>query len=104
MCLRCKVENAFYAGTRQIMECTAFGVPDERLGEDIALMVYMKKGQSATVPEMLKSVSQTLSNFKCPKAKHVFVIDHPLPRGDTGKIQKAQVRRDAAQMLSKSKL
>eukprot|EP00037_Helgoeca_nana_P010182 m.89522 g.89522 ORF g.89522 m.89522 type:complete len:586 (+) comp20064_c0_seq2:196-1953(+) len=104
-----EVENAFYAGTSAIMECTAFGVPDERLGEEIALMVFLKKGEiKATIPDMLASVAGTLANFKTPQARHVFIIDNPLPRGATGKIQKAQVRKDAAALLallgSKSKL
>jgi acyl-CoA synthetase (AMP-forming)/AMP-acid ligase II len=91
------------------MECTAFGVPDERLGEEIALMVFLKKGEiKATIPDMLASVAGTLANFKTPQARHVFIIDNPLPRGATGKIQKAQVRKDAAALLallcSKSKL
>mmetsp|Transcript_32593 Transcript_32593/g.85327 ORF Transcript_32593/g.85327 Transcript_32593/m.85327 type:complete len:365 (+) Transcript_32593:155-1249(+) len=94
-----EVENAFYAGAPAIMECTAFGVPDARLGEDIALMAYLKPGQRASVSEMRASVGGTLANFKTPNPKHIFVIDRPLPRGATGKIQKAQVRKDAATLL-----
>ena len=95
-----EVEYAFYATTPAIMECTAFGVPDTRLGEDIALMVYFKPGQpQPSVAQLREAVSGSLANFKQPKAEHIFITNKPLPRGATGKIQKAEVRKIAAQRL-----
>lgn len=31
-----------------VMECAAFGVKDERLGEEVGLMIHLKKGFKVT--------------------------------------------------------
>ena len=90
-----EVENAFYRH-RSVLECTAVGVPDTRLGEDIAVMLYLHPGTSATAQELIAAVSKNLAGFKTPKSHHVYFSAEPLPRGATGKILKAQVRTDIA--------
>ena len=39
-----EVEGAFMA-LDPVMECAAFGIKDERLGEEVGVMVYFKQGQ-----------------------------------------------------------
>lgn len=92
-----EVENAFYTEPA-VLECTAVGVPDARLGEDIAVMLYLHPGATATARELVAAVSKNLAAFKTPKPHHVYFSANPLPRGATGKILKAQVRTDIAKM------
>ena len=39
-----QVENAFYEHPA-VMECAAFGLPDARLGEVVAVLVLLKQGR-----------------------------------------------------------
>ena len=79
------------------------GVPDQRLGEDIAVMIYSKELVSKHAVNLIEGVAGTLAAFKTPKPHNVFFTSEPLPRGATGKILKAKVRKNVAAMR-KSKL
>lgn len=92
-----EVEAALY-GDPLVTEAAVFGIPDERLGEAPAAVIYGEKGglDSASV---LAFLSERLAAFKLPAV--IWIADRPLPKLGTGKIDKGALRahyRDAAQV------
>jgi long-chain acyl-CoA synthetase len=71
----------------QVIEVTAYGLPDESLGEILAVSAYVEAGVSAA--DIKDWVSQRLAGFKVPGA--VRLCNTPLPKNPTGKILKKQV-------------
>ncbi len=78
-----------------VHECAVFGVPHERLGEEVAVAVYPIAGQSIDPSELQQFAKESLAAFKVPA--HVFVHDEPLPKNPNGKVLKRQLREEAAQ-------
>lgn len=81
---------AHFAG---VHECAAFGVPHERLGEEVAVAIYPIDGQAVDVDALKAHVGEHLASFKVPTK--VFIYDEPLPKNPNGKILKRQLRERA---------
>lgn len=73
-----------------VHEAAVFGLPHERLGEEVAVAVMPKKGHALDVDAMLAHVESRLAKFKVPTV--VEVKDAPLPRNASGKILKRDIR------------
>ena len=71
-----------------VAEAAAIGVPDEMLGEDVAALVTLKPGASASPDELREHVKGQLAAYKYPR--YVWIVD-ALPHGDTGKILKRAI-------------
>ncbi len=84
-----EVEAAIYEHPA-VYEAAVFGVPDERLGEDVVAVVNPKAGQSVTAEELQAHVAERLAAFKVPH--RVVFIDERLPRNASGKILKRDLR------------
>ena len=93
-----EVEAAFYEHDA-VFECSAFGLPDERLGETVGLAAMRKPGATTTEAELLAAVkaADKLAAFKIPA--HIVLTTEPLPRGATGKILKREIRDALAARL-----
>ena len=78
----------------KVHECAVFGVPHERLGEEVAVAVYALAGETIDPAELQQFARESLASFKVPA--HVFVHDEPLPKNPNGKVLKRQLREDAA--------
>ncbi len=73
-----------------VAECTVFGVPDERLGEEVGVAIFPKEGASID-PEALRGFCrERISNHKIPR--YVWLLDAPLPRNANGKFLKRELR------------
>ena len=73
-----------------VAECCVFGVPDVRLGEEVAAAVVLRSGLSLT-PEALRAhCAEHLAKHKIPR--HLWFLTEPLPRNATGKFLKRQLR------------
>lgn len=70
-----------------VVDCAAFGVPDERYGERLKAMVEVRT--PVTVEELLTHCRSRLSTFKCPE--FVEIVD-TLPRDPNGKVLKRRLR------------
>ena len=82
-----------------ILDCAVFGVPDARLGEEIAVWVKLKPGcESTSQEEILKFAGEHIAVFKVPKYVR-FVTAFPISA--TGKIQKFKMSQTMAQELKK---
>ncbi|XP_027358565.1 oxalate--CoA ligase-like [Abrus precatorius] len=66
-----------------IAQAVAFGVPDEKYGEEIYCAVIPREGSNIDEVEVLRYSKKNLASFKVPKK--VFVTDS-LPKTATGKI------------------
>ncbi|HSS11634.1 MAG TPA: acyl-CoA synthetase, partial [Acidimicrobiales bacterium] len=70
-----------------VVDCAVFGVPDERLGEELQALVEVRRPVSAD--ELREHCRQHLADFKVPR--YVDTVD-ALPRDPLGKIQKRRLR------------
>jgi acyl-CoA synthetase (AMP-forming)/AMP-acid ligase II len=68
-----------------VAEAVTFGIPHEKLGEEVGSAVVLAKDQSTTEAELRTYLSEQLAAFKVPR-KIVFVDE--LPKGATGKVQR----------------
>ncbi len=84
-----EVEAAFYEHAA-VHEAAVFGVPHERLGEEVAAVVMLRDGSSATEVELLAHVGERLAAFKVPS--RLRITTEPLPRNAAGKFLKRQLR------------
>jgi len=79
------VESAL-ADHPAIAECAVFGVPDERLGQRVAVAVVLHQGAATpTVADLRERVSATLAATAAPREVHV--VDE-LPRRGIGKLDR----------------
>ena len=86
-----EIENLF-AQHEAIASVLAFGMPDERLGESLHLMVVARDA-GLTEADLRTWAKNRLERFKTPDAFH-FV--EALPAGRTGKADRAAARRSLA--------
>ncbi|GAA3077335.1 long-chain-fatty-acid--CoA ligase [Streptomyces glomeratus] len=64
------------------------GVPHERLGEEVAAAVVLRKGAEATPDELRQFVKDRVAAYKYPRT--VWLVD-ALPTGPSGKILKREI-------------
>jgi fatty-acyl-CoA synthase len=74
-----------------VADCVAVGVPDERFGEAVAVVVAAEPG-AALDPERLKELGDGLARFKRPR--HVVVVEE-IRRGPNGKTDYGWARATA---------
>ena len=73
-----------------VFEAAAFGVPDERLGEELAVVAMRRTGADLDPEAVRAHVAGHLARFKVPR--YVWIRDEPLPRLAAGKIDKRALR------------
>ncbi|MET8433359.1 class I adenylate-forming enzyme family protein [Streptomyces sp900116325] len=73
-----------------VEDAAVLGVAHPVLGEEVAAVVRLRPGATATTDELRAHVGRTLAAFKVPA--HVLVREEPLPRNPTGKILKRELR------------
>jgi oxalate---CoA ligase len=68
-----------------VAQVVCFGMPHPKLGEEVAAVVVLREGASATERELQDFVGQRAADFKVPK-KILFMDE--IPKGATGKLQR----------------
>jgi len=84
-----EVEGAIYEHPA-VYEVAVFGVPHERLGEEVGVAIFPKEGVSLTADDLWKFLDGKISSFKVPN--HVVIMNEPLPRNAAGKFLKTELR------------
>ena len=90
-------ENVYSAEVEAVLyehpavhEAAVFGIPHERLGEEVAAAVMLRAGETATAEDLQAHVAEHLAAFKVPTT--VVLWSEPLPRNASGKILKRELR------------
>ena len=73
-----------------VLDVAIVGLPHEHYGEEVAAVVNLREGTSATVQELQEFAATKLARFKVPT--QVFLRAEPLPRTATGKVLKRDLR------------
>uniref|UniRef100_A0A6N2KQB1 Uncharacterized protein n=1 Tax=Salix viminalis TaxID=40686 RepID=A0A6N2KQB1_SALVM len=84
-----------------IAQAVAFGVPDEKYGEEINCAIIPREGLNIDEDEVLSFCKKNLATFKVPKK--VFITDS-LPKTATGKIQRRIVAEHFLAQISTAKV
>lgn len=84
-----EVEAAIYTHPA-VHEAAVFGIPHERLGEEVAAAIIPKAGQTIDPEELREFLKPHLAAFKIPSI--VDVRNDPLPRNASGKFLKRDLR------------
>jgi long-chain acyl-CoA synthetase len=89
-----EVEAAIYRHDA-VAEAAVFGIPDERLGEDVAAAIVLRPGTALTTTELQIFLAETIAKHKIPST--VMFLEESLPRNASGKFLKRDLR---AQLLA----
>ncbi|MDJ0866384.1 MAG: AMP-binding protein [Myxococcota bacterium] len=84
-----EVEAAIYEHPA-VYEAAVFGLPHERLGEEVAAAVYCRPGERLDADDLRRHVGERIAGFKVPT--YVEIAEAPLPRNASGKILKRSIR------------
>jgi acyl-CoA synthetase (AMP-forming)/AMP-acid ligase II len=68
-----------------VAQAVAFGMPHEKLGEEVAAAVVLRDGKTADERELRDFAAARLADFKVPR-KIIFRAE--IPKGATGKLQR----------------
>ncbi|HYP43933.1 MAG TPA: long-chain fatty acid--CoA ligase [Propionibacteriaceae bacterium] len=85
-----EVEEILYSHPA-VAEAAVLAVPDPRHGEEVAAMVTLKDGATATEDELRDFVKGQIAAYKYPRVLRFGV----LPKGPTGKILKREITFDS---------
>jgi long-chain acyl-CoA synthetase len=91
-----EVEDAIYSHP-QVKEVVVFGVPHERLGEEVTCMIVTRNGESISAEELHHHLAQHLAEFQIPS--RVFYQHQDLPRIASGKFNKRALRQQTIESL-----
>jgi long-chain acyl-CoA synthetase len=81
-----EVEEVLYAHPA-VAEAAVLGIPDPVHGEEIAALVQLKDGATASADELRDWVAGRIAAFKYPRV----IAFGPIPKGPTGKILKREI-------------
>jgi long-chain acyl-CoA synthetase len=88
-----EVESAIYQHPA-IHEAAVFGIPDERLGEEVAVTIHLVEGATLTADDLRAFLRKKIAAFMIPS--RVVFVDEPLPRNPAGKFLKRELRQGLA--------
>jgi len=84
-----EVESAI-SSLDQVQECAVFGLPHDRLGEEVATVICLAPGAKLNAAELVDLLKAKLAIYKIPSK--IIVQSERLPRIATGKIAKKDIR------------
>jgi fatty-acyl-CoA synthase len=94
-----EIEN-FYFTHPKVADIAVFGVPDEKMGEEVGAWIKLHEGVDAHPEEFRDYAKEKISHFKIPR--YVWVVEE-FPMTVTGKIQKFRIREIVSGWLKKVK-
>jgi len=84
-----EIEDAAYQ-LDEVQECVVFGVPDDKLGEELVLVYYCREETPITIEELRAHLADKLAGFKVPR--YIEVSHQPLPLNVSNKLFKRKIR------------
>ena len=85
-----EVESAIYEHPA-VHEAAVFGVPHERLGEEVGVAILVNDGMTLTPEELWAFLDAKIAKFKIPT--QVVIMTEPLPRNAAGKFLKRELQQ-----------
>jgi long-chain acyl-CoA synthetase len=86
----CAEVEAALSGHPAVVSACVFGLPDEALGEQVAVAVQVGPSDTVRAEELQAFVAKSLAAYKVPTK--LWIRTEPLPTGATGKVLKKEVR------------
>lgn len=80
------------AGHESVQEACVFGVPDERWGETVKVVVVRQPGAELSAAEVVAWCRDRLAGYKRPHYVQ-FMTQEELPRSTTGKLQRHELAK-----------
>lgn len=84
-----EIENVAYRHP-SVKEVAVFGVADDAMGEELAMVCYPQPRFALTEEELRAHLAKALPTFKVPK--YIALTDKPLPRNASEKIHRLALR------------
>jgi long-chain acyl-CoA synthetase len=84
-----EVESALYDHDA-VTECSVFGVPDDRLGEEVGVAVFCNSNVAVSADELREHCAERIAKHKIPR--YIWMASEPLPRNASGKFLKKDLR------------
>lgn len=97
--MKAEIER-FLRTNDKIFDCYVFGVPDERVGEELCVWIKLKSGMQMTADEVKEFCKGNVAYFKIPR--YVKFVDS-FPINATGKAQKFKMQATMAKELGPNK-
>lgn len=94
-----EIEEFLYTNPK-VKDAQVVGVPDEKYGEQVAVFIQLKGGETSTQEEIQEFCRDQISFHKIPR--YVFFVDE-YPSTASGKIQKYKLRESATEEITKEK-
>jgi long-chain acyl-CoA synthetase len=85
-----EVESAIYEHPA-VHEAAVFGVPHERLGEEVGVAILPNDGMTLTPEELWAFLDAKIAKYKIPT--QVVIMTEPLPRNAAGKFLKRELQQ-----------
>jgi fatty-acyl-CoA synthase len=83
-----EIEDLFRCNPK-VVDVYVYGMPDERLGEEVAAAIKLRQGETATAEELREFCEGRIASFKIPRLIR-FVDSFPMT--PSGKVQKFKLR------------
>jgi long-chain acyl-CoA synthetase len=84
-----EVENAIFDHPA-VLECVAFSVPDDRLGEEVGAAIHLKEAAMLDASGLREHLASRVAAFKVPR--YIWFLSEPLPRNANGKFLKRELK------------
>jgi len=84
-----EVESALFEHPA-VAECSVFGVPDDRLGEEVGAAVHFNNGQAVAADELRAHLRELIAAPKIPR--YIWFTNDALPRNASGKFLKRELQ------------
>ena len=95
-----EVESTLYRHPA-VAECSVFGVPDDRLGEEVGAAVVLKPGETLTADALREHCAATLAKHKVPR--YIWFLS-ALPRNASGKFVKRDLKEQLTRQLDNAQV
>ncbi len=84
-----EVETCIYR-LPQVAECCVFGVPDERLGEEVGCAILLRPGTTLDAAGVRAHCAAVMAKHKSPR--YIWFLSEAIPRNASGKFLKRELR------------
>ncbi len=92
-----EIENVAY-GQGTVQEVVVFGVPDEAMGEELAMVAYARAGDGLTADALRDYLREKMAAYKVPK--YIGLVNEHLPQNASGKLFKRKIRDEFMKAMS----